>query len=343
MFLVSGQSQIFSVLCSKTAVAGGLCLSTLLAFNVLLPISEHTIWLSPFDRMSEIFSTGFQGPVITPQTAVYAAAGLFFYLAGWLVFDFCVRSSGGDTPIRLKMSPDKRFRPLALLYPGRVWRNALAWKAFHFDAKGWLGAFSSLALLCVIIGFMWYFQPSYNRNLDFFGESMLALGFIALFVELAHVSGAIFGSEIASGSLAALLLLPRSRRYVFYSKILGASLITLPTLLLIAFGMLIKREAVMDTLGDEGFYSVAIVLASASLLYFHLTAFLSLFIKYGAFIVAGFALFLMYMLAGFGLAAGGGGAGSLEAFVVMFCSIHTILVFVIHMVIGEMLRFWNGP
>jgi len=341
MFLVAGLALFLSVLCSRTSVAGGICLSIVLVFNILVSLNPYTMWLSPFARMSEIFATGFQGPVFSLQSAVYASSGLFFCMASWLLFDWCVRLSDGGSPIRLKMSSGKnrRFRLLGFLYPGRVWRNALAWKAFHFDSWGRGGWGATALLLCAILGITWYLSPSYSRDWDAIGEYVVVIGFIALFVEFAHVSGAVFGSETGSNTLSTLLGIPRSVWYVVYSKLLGASFLILPTLLFITIGLYIRYDSACDALTDDQFYAVAMVLVTASLFYYHLTAYLSLKIKYGAFIVAGFAIFLLYMFVGIVFAPI---CSSFWIFSIMFFLLHIPIVVVLHLMTGEKLKSMAG-
>jgi ABC-type Na+ efflux pump permease subunit len=345
MLAIAGLALFLSVIFNKTATAGGVCFVCVLLFNIFIPTGATTRWLSPFDRMSEIFATGFMGPVVSTQAIVYAGFGALCLLMAWALFDVCSRRSGGLVPIRVGLGAGGKKPLLKFLRPGRVWKNALIWKAFHFDAGGKFSMATISAVLVGCVGLVLYLEPNgYRSTTRVIGETIVTVGFIALFVEGMYVSGAVFRNEVNANTLSTLFTLPVSPPYIIYSKVVGAALIAIPTIVFLGVGLSLVLDDVSSALSNSGFCAVAITIFTAAVLYYHITAYLSLKIKYGAFIVAGFALFMAYMFMGFMMAAvtWGIGPGAEWVFVFIFCSVHVPFIVFFHALIINDLRRLAG-
>ena len=342
MVLVAGVSIFFSTICRDTPKAGGATMVTIILLNIIPTFSPHTRWLSPFLVMDNIFTTGFQGPVFPTQCAVYLGAGLAFSLLAWLLFDINTRTNAAGGVAATFSKKGRRIFPI-----GRAWRNPMAWKAFFFDVGGVFAQIVIFLTLLACLALLWYFTKATRSRIemDTLGSFMLTLGIIAFLLEGAHISGSVIRSEINGNTLSTLLTTPSSTRRIFHGKILGASLITIPTILfaITGGGLLLFHELTLSTpfeytdandLFDMG---LGITFsAMIALLYFHVTAYLSLYIKYGAFIIAGFAMWLGYMFLAFfigiiGASGIGSGRSAFEATMIMLILIHCVVIPPLHL------------
>ena len=340
MALVAGVSIFFSTLCRNTPKAGGASMIAIVLLNLIPALYPYMRWISPFLVMDDIFTTGFQGPVFPIQCAFYLGTGLAFFLLAWLLFDVNMRTdaAGGVTDTISKKG--RRMFPI-----GRAWRNPMAWKAFHFDVGGIFTqiviSFTLLACLALLL----YSSSRSCISIDTVGTYMLTIGTIAFLLEGAHISSSVIRGEINENTLSTLLTTPSNSRYIFHGKILGASLMTIPTILfaLIGGGLIFFHELSLSNpfeytntndIFDMGL-SITLI-AMIALLYFHLTAYLSLYMKYGAFIVAGFAMWLGYMFFVFFIGIAGsigyyGGRQTFEAIIIMLILIHSVVIPPLHL------------
>src|SRR5690606_26577133 len=110
----------------------------------------------------------------------------------------------------------RRIGRLRFLSAGRVWRNPLLWKDFHFLAGGWstaivkLGVYGLISL--VIAGFYVFDAGPLARVaplLDDIGLSIFFAMLVAAMIELSVLASRLFHDEWKWKTLDALLLLPR--------------------------------------------------------------------------------------------------------------------------------------
>jgi len=306
MFAIAGFAVLMSTLFPKSSIAGGICFFAIAVFNLSVPYVPSLAWLSPFVRISEIFTTGFQGAVFASQAAVYAGIGTICAVAAVLLFNVFSRVSGGGVSFRLVAgrggkSEKRRAGISRSLAPGRVWRNALAWKAFHFDSGGWLGWFATLVVFSALLAFIVYEIPrggSSRSLLEYVAVVALPLGMSALFLAGVHVSGSIFRCEINGGALPLLLILPKTLGSMTLSKVLGSSLTVVPmALLFIAFGICFSPDVKFSDISYSSMFGFCLSLACV-FFYYYLTAYLSLKVRYGAFLIAGFVLMFIHICQG---------------------------------------------
>jgi len=340
MFAIAGIAIFLSVVCASTRVAGTLCYGAIIIFTLISAANSGLVWLSPYNRVGEIFTTGFQGPIFTIQTALYMATGAFFFVASWLIFDFCARNFGGNVPIRLGLSSKRRFSFLRLFHPGRVWGNAIMWKAFHFDIGGKMTLLIfPLAIILFMIVVCWVSSSSYSKSLEWWLEGSISLSSFALLIEGALISETIFSREIKNEAISALMTMPRSLAYIAYSKIFGALLATTTTVAILFLGIAglgFRSDGVGPfSYGSEGL-GLLIMLVTMAITYFHITVYLSLKIKYGAFALAGFAQIVSYML--FGSIATFTAFSSLWDIVILVIASHLPIMLVAQLLIAKNLK-----
>ena len=94
---------------------------------------------SPFYRLTQILSTGFNEGAFGWQAASNLALGAGCFLLAWLVFDAFCDEQQESAPRRGGAFRRRRF--LRRLGAGRAWSRALVWKDFYFLAGGkvWIG------------------------------------------------------------------------------------------------------------------------------------------------------------------------------------------------------------
>jgi hypothetical protein len=291
-FFLCNVALLWSVLLPKTASATACTLVTLVVFlssgPLLYELWEETSgvgWLaalleslavkvdtaSPIKRLIEIGRTGYSGAPMGWQVWSNFALGLLSFLLAWAAFPwFANRSAeaGGGSGRRFL----GRWRR-----PARAWKNALAWKDFHFSSGGKLGLGLRIVLFGTLIAGILGLISNLPRDLF----SMIAwLGFV---LELAIVASRIVKMEVHEQTWSSLALLPMTIPQITRRKLLGSLLAILPAAcaVLAAFGMefwpsdLSLSHMLANTAGMV-FGFVAVLFAA------YLVAFLSLRVKRAA-------------------------------------------------------------
>ncbi|MFC1806701.1 hypothetical protein ACFL09_06990, partial [Planctomycetota bacterium] len=99
-----------------------------------LRLSEWLVEANPFVRVSQIMQTGFSDPPIGFQVLSNLGLGLACFLLSWALFGLTTREHRTAAPARGILLP--RTSRIPLLKVERPWRNAVAWKEFHFLTGG---------------------------------------------------------------------------------------------------------------------------------------------------------------------------------------------------------------
>ena len=175
---------------------------------------------------------------------------------------------------------------MRFLSPGRCWENPFVWKDFQFIGGGYLLlAAKMVAYLSVffVIGaisltprnwFAWTLNDLGPMYCYFVGG--------ALVLEACVFASRIFHDEIRLHTMSSLLMLPRSIPYMGYSKAFGCLLGLIPAVLCLGFGSLALPN-ITPTILIKGFLNPAVwAVIMTFLIFLHLIALLSLFIKWGA-------------------------------------------------------------
>jgi hypothetical protein len=239
---------------------------------------------SPFMRLEEIVQTGFAGPVIGGQVAADLAIGAAFFLLSWLTFDFFNREQRSEGPARgFLVGRARRFR---LLAPGAAWRAPLVWKDFYFVTGGALMALVRFIAYGLVIAGVMCFAIFAKKGIYRVGGDYWLVGFLTasllLLVELSYYASAVFNTEIRWRTYSVLAMLPMPTYRIAARKTLGCLLGAAPACLYVAVFGLPLLPRIESPL-------MLFILANVALqvvLFVHLIALLSLYMKHGAIVVA---------------------------------------------------------
>jgi len=242
---------------------------------------SSSIW----DRLTATTETGFHDPIFSRQVITNSVGGLACFLTAWLVFNPFTRSMTSQGVTRgfvLRSTSRIRF-----LSPGRCWALPLVWKDFQFIGGGYsfavvkLIAYSGLLALVVFLTSIEGMTASSIRWGDV-GQMYVTWMLAAVIIESCILAARVFHDEVRLLTLSSLLMLPRTIPYLAYSKALGCLMGLMPSLLCLALGALllpgVESQRALEILIEPylwgGVLSVVIFL--------HLVALLSLFVKWGA-------------------------------------------------------------
>ncbi len=303
LFFAANLGLLASVVCPRVSVAALFaCLVQAAAVLCLAAITNawispsRWIWLEadmgaikqmawygwkalPGTQLIAIERTGFAGPIAGQPAMLLVAAGGVCFLLAWLLFEPCcvrARSSASTTPSR----PPGRARHGL----GRPWRRPLMWKEFHFARDRSWAKRVAWVMTSLWVGWVLFILPWPERvTLAAAGPAVFMAGMVLWSYDLLLAAGRVFHAEWRDRTLSALSLLPMSPGWVAYQKVAGALLATWPGLSMAMIGFAMGRVAggSFSTL-DAGAIARIASLGASVLLLLHLTAWLSLLLRYGA-------------------------------------------------------------
>lgn len=247
------------------------------------------IWeATPIHQVQKILNTGFNESIFSFQfISNLVAAPIFFGLA-WLLFEPCTRNLAASTTPGRNLIPGRTSRWWGLR-GDRVWRNAVAWKDFYFIVGG---------KTLIIVKFVLYTLASYgiyllfNLNPQYFkwehqGIAMMIGATVLCMIELSLYASRLFYEEVKWKTLSTLIMLPIPTWRLVLSKIAGCAISLVPVTVGFVIGAIMAPDGLPKffnemTRGD----STGLFVFAGMVLYFfvflHLTALLSLFVKWGA-------------------------------------------------------------
>ncbi|MEA3212916.1 MAG: hypothetical protein QOE70_5973 [Chthoniobacter sp.] len=251
--------------------------------TIVASLSEASL----FTRLRQVLGTGFSGAPAGGQVASNLVLGVGCFLAAWAAFPFfCDRALDGAVA-----APDgkRSFLGVRFARPPRPWRDALAWKDFHFLCGGTpgfilrcvgYGTLASLALISsgVIMG---------PVGGGFFAiASLSSLGSTAFAVEIAVLASRVFRQELREQTLAGLASLPLTLRQMVYAKARGNLLAAVPSAVCAAALLGLQLASMVGPGGPNAFWFMTITSLVSSLIgtafLGYLVAWLSLLLKRGA-------------------------------------------------------------
>jgi ABC-type transport system involved in multi-copper enzyme maturation permease subunit len=268
-----------------------------------LPIGSRVSWLvpwltgtgdflntlSPFRRLSEILSTGFNGPLLNGQFWGSLMIATICLLLGWALFDPIAGEAPRFTFPRPVPRANTRLKRFA---PHRAWLvSAVAWKDFHFLYGGWIMLLVRWIGYCAISLAVGIYGASGGQGLTDAGAAIVWTMFAALSVELCIVGSRILRTELRDKTLVGLAGLPLSMQHVMMMKLDGARRSLLPAFAWMCVGFaLMIGNALWEGLGKNNLSHFNIFgmliglayLASQVWLLAHLAAHFSLKFKWGA-------------------------------------------------------------
>ena len=311
MILLANVALVFSTVCQRGGTAAGM---TTLVFTIyfLLPWGAKSLgtdlssygwsqshWLegtilssldwigssSIWDRLVATTETAFNEPVFSRQVVTNSFGGLVCFLTAWLLFNPFTRSltsQGVTRGLVLKSTSRIRF-----LSPGRCWALPLVWKDFQFIGGGYSFAVVKLIGYAAMLALVVYVNSIDSVTASGIrwgevGEMYVTCMGVAVVVEGCILAARVFHDEVRLQTLSSLLMLPRSIPYLAYSKALGCLMGLLPSVLCLALGALllpgIDFDRVLEALVEPYLWGVVL----SVMIFLHLIALLSLFVKWGA-------------------------------------------------------------
>lgn len=249
-----------------------------------------------FRRLAKIMVTGFSESIFSVQVISNSGFGIACFVLARLLYEPFTRDVNQLTDTRgLVLRSSSRVR---MFSAGRCWSNPLMWKDFQFLTGGYPGMivkwFAYAGLFGLILAVSYYSSYPYQTTIDWRGDISAFAGCLVgcLILEASLYAARIFHDEIRLQTMSALLMLPRSVPYIGYSKVAGALLGLLPAVFWLVFcgaftlamgwGRTYSRyeqsEFVLNTVFNPAVWGMLLVAS----LFLHLTALLSLFVKWGA-------------------------------------------------------------
>ena len=316
MLFVCGLALVGSVVCRRTTQASLLTLLGLLLFffgpliqygvvNELVRkgslsrgdlVVTSSLWIheqfanaSALGALQATMVTGFEFSEIRfPVVSNLVLSGVFFLVA-WLCFNPFNREERVASAARGIPGPGAaRFWRLQA---GRVWPRAILWKEFHFTGGGVNAILIKLVVLGAAVGMVKWTWSDLDR--ETVGLIVMWMMFILLFVDAALIAGRMFRDEVTWQTLWSLTLLPAPLWRWAYGKVLGCLPALLPVVLYLGLGFLLagdERREVLKAFDEPVFW----YMVSLGVLLVHATAYVSLWLRRGAFAVVLGGLVLQY-------------------------------------------------
>ena len=329
-------------LCIDGAVSARWIASNSLIARGAMAFVENCYESSVLRQLNLILASGFSESAWGFQFWTNLIAGAVFFLLACLFFNRYALTEISTDPGRGLISK-KRNR---IFSPGRAWMQALAWKDFYF-VNGGLGmalikhACYGVALfsLCAYINF-----SSQSYSLREMGLTVFWTMLIVVLIEISLISSRVFHVEIQWKTLVSTAMLPQSMAQIAYAKLFGSMLAVIPAFFYLIIGGLIGIEEMTQDLGmvlaEPSFWLTCIEV----IFFWHLTALLSTFIKWGALPLAFVLMWVGNMIFFMGMsmiAFGSGGSGPevFEAIIILFTLFLSAGIVGSHFVINERLTF----
>lgn len=273
-------------------------------WTVATPVFSKLVEASVFVRLNTILETTFAESAWSFQVwSNLAAAGLLFGLS-WLLFE---RLTGSRRPLlgqlltsRKSLNSPERLQTRS---PRRVWGHPLVWKDFHFLAGGRRMMIAKTILYGLGIAAFWGFWFSTSVHGMSWPGALNEMGGVAMVwmiaaagIELCLLASNLFRIEVKDRTLPLLMMLPQTTGRIAYAKTGGVLLSLGPAVGWFVAGAVLAPDSFLDGLAVFVTYpSVILVWLSVLMfvLFLHLTAYLSLLVKWGALPLA---IGLLYVL-----------------------------------------------
>ncbi|QDU45849.1 hypothetical protein Mal52_43450 [Symmachiella dynata] len=234
-------------------------------------------------RMDAILQTAFNSPAIGFQVQSNLAAGVGLFVTAWLLFNWFNAGVSHSAPSRGWVSrPDRLLRFLA---PARPWKNALAWKDFHFLTGGKMLILVRLLLIPLLTLGVYFSQlvaNTWGNWWDLNMQNLVGVSLVVLAAELLVQSSRIFHEEVKWKTLGNIALLPQPIGASARDKLRGCLLGCIPAILWLSIGIAGSHYEILRNLYglSEGMWFVCGL--AEFVLFLHITAYLSLVVRWGA-------------------------------------------------------------
>ena len=366
LFLLCNVALLCSVIYRNTVIAGGnvLFLVVLFLFGSFLAagiLDDMATWYhvnlqrgawhlvsemiglwrraTPIVALEGILQTGFAGPVVGFQVLSNLALGILSFLLSWLMFDWCTRTEKDAGPTRRWIFSSKGRNSRMPRYLAGAY--AIMWKDFTFVSGGKFGLVFKFLVMGLIVGLISLLQYEGDSSITWESEGamLMQVSLILTVVWLAIEASRVFKDEVRWKTLSALTTLPISVHEIAYRKVLGVLAGTLPLLAGYLVGLLMAPnkfgEFIADINREPSMLGFLVVWFLQLILFLHLTALLSLFIRWGALAAAtGIYIIGVIMFGMFSMILFSGFTGGLGGFLFLAGFVCVVLTIPLHFAIG---------
>ncbi len=241
------------------------------------PLLETVASLSLFQRIDTILATGFGESPWSRQAVSNLVLGLVGFALSWCCFGYASREPATEATARGGLSRSRTGLARSFS-PGRAWGNPFAWKDFHFVAGGLSRRLLRIQFYPALFGFSLGHSVVWgNGSMDDALGIYQVLVLLAVLWDLSILAARLIHDEVRGQTIAALVMLPHSVRYVFYSKLLGAVAGMYPGLVCFLVANVIGIKHVVDFFRVDGLSVIALLLLVP-----HFAAVYALFVRWGA-------------------------------------------------------------
>ncbi len=260
-------------------------------------ISTVLTWFedaSILGRLTTILQSGFDEAVFSTQVAASLIGAVGLFAISWITFErWTDEQAAAVASWRDLLSPSSS--KAGQRKPYRVWRHPLWWKDFYFALGGRRVMFAKLVLygaVTAIIAVISFDKGGLNdANRKDFSEAVLAAVVIIAAIELSIYASTLFREEVRLQTLPMLMLLPISTAKIAYSKVLAVLPALFPAALFALVACASHVSSTLPLLLDVVSTIQAWVGLAVFVLFLHVTAYMSLLVKWGALPLS---LFIMY-------------------------------------------------
>ena len=249
MVLVGGLALLASVVCRSTVRAAALTLVLMVAPLVVGPIARAALartggggpllaaagrlseWLvaaNPFVRVAEIMRTGFAGHPVGTQVLSHLGVAALCVVLAWALFGLATREQHTAAPARGLLLP--RASRVPWLKIARPWRDAVAWKEFHFFTGGRVLLVVRAIALAVLTAAVVALFAALGSPMPIVavGVLMMIVPLVLASLELIVHASRTVREEMNWHTLAPLATLPLSPSRLLWSKTVGFLPVLLP-------------------------------------------------------------------------------------------------------------------
>ena len=255
--------------------------------EIVLPLNA---WSASGRLYLEILATSFKGSAWSPQVISNLAIGAVLFLISWLIFDPVTMRHMSGGPQRKSLLV--RLLTRTKRDSSTVWNWALGWKDFRQVGGGLQAVLIKLVLYASLFATVIYTNVLFGST---YGEgARIACGILAglifwglLPLEMCFLAGKLFRPELTNQTWSTLLTLPKSVPEIAYSKLGGAMLGLLPTLVVLGMSSVpVLGDFLLELSRSPGFAVFVMYYYTFVVLAVHLSGFFSISVNWAVPIIA---------------------------------------------------------
>ncbi len=307
MFLLNNLGLLISVVSKKSYTAATFTVIYLISYLAGIGLLSKYLelkgfvslahYLLPFNRLGEIFSTGFDGYIVDWNSAINILQGAMFFLLSCFLFNRFAWEEPENAPASLNLRHSKK--PFLKFFKiSRTWNQAISWKEFYFTVGGChtiVGSFVVMSMIVTLVGSFEYMNSSEDgiKMLESISDLLICTGIIVSIVKLIYIASVIFSNDIWENTIQEIYTIPATLKDIILQKIKGAVLILIPSVTFVAIGLLLPiiillsgHEVELPRIEASSIFLIFGVGAIHLIFFLYIVAYVSLRIKHGVIIVS---------------------------------------------------------